>query len=340
METVCGTVTMQSLLLAMQQRNLVYNYDFRYYSNKVITGNDISYNSPDGWIYLDPGRNGKIGFDPANNTCIITKSEDNSPMRFAQALHEFPRWQSILAGRKVTAKAILNIPSGAEVTLSLTDGVDACTIARKGSGLTEMVVHLIIHPKSAAVLLTVGCATPFARIAVYSMCANVGEVALDNLPCTVQGIIGERRQYIATDNPPAEELSLCNPPVELGIDFSRLNSVINGRFGTGPNKRSLLPDMRGYFSRAWDHGAATDPDAGQRKPLGGTIKGDNVGTLEEDEFLKHDHQLSFSTDKPILTGKEGSATIINTGNTSNTKPAGGKETRPKNLAELFTIKWA
>lgn len=330
----------EGLLFAMQQQNLVYNSDFRYYSNKVINGNNIDYKTPDGWLYDDPGRNGKISFDQATNRCIIFKSEDNSLMRFSQALHEFPRWQKMLYGQKITARVTLSISTVSDVSVILSDGIDASAVTKKGSGDFEIEVQLVINPKATSVLLSIESKAPFVTIAISNVYANVGNIALKTLPCIIQGIIGERRQYISTDNPPAEELSLCNQSVELGPDYTRLSSVINGKFGTGANKRSMLPDMRGYFSRAWDHGAGTDPDAAQRTPLGGTVKGDNVGTVENDEFLKHDHQLNFSPDKPILGGKETAATIINTTNTSNTKPVGGKETRPKNLAELYTIKWA
>ncbi|SEV95504.1 hypothetical protein SAMN05428988_0764 [Chitinophaga sp. YR573] len=330
----------EELLFAMQQQNLVYNSDFRYYSNKVINGNNIDYKTPDGWLYDDPGRNGKIGFDPATNRCIIFKSEDNSLMRFSQALHEFPRWQQMLYGKKITAKIKLSISTVSDVSVTLSDGIDASTVTKKGIGDFEIDVQLVINSKSTSILLSVESKAPFVTIAIANVCANAGNIALKTLPCVVQGIIGERRQYISTDNPPAEELSLCNKSEELGADYTRLSSVINGRFGTGINKRSMLPDMRGYFSRAWDHGAGTDPDAPWRTPLGGTVKGDNVGTVEIDEFLTHDHQLSFSMNNSILGGKETAAVTLNAQATSNTKPVGGKETRPKNLAELYTIKWA
>jgi hypothetical protein len=64
------------LLFAMQQRNLVYNYNFLNYSNKVID-TIVTYGHPDGWIYQDSGTNGFIGFDPSSNSCLIKKSSGN-----------------------------------------------------------------------------------------------------------------------------------------------------------------------------------------------------------------------------------------------------------------------
>ena len=334
-------LNLDDYLYAMQQRNLVYNSDFRYYSNKVYNGDVVEYGIPDGWLYDDPGKNGKIGFDTAVNACLINKSDDSKLMRFSQALHEFPRWANTLKEETVTAKVFLNISTANDVSVTLSDGIDSTTITKKGPGDFEIDVRQKINKGAKYVLLSIECSAPFVTIKITSVCANVGVVAINSLPCIVEGIIGERKQYISTESPPAEELSLCNKAEELGENYTRLDSVINRRFGAGANKRSLLPDMRGYFSRAWNNGSSIDPDAANRTPLGqGTIKGDHVSSVENDEFLKHDHPLNFSSDKPILTGKEGSATTINTANTSNTKQVGGKETRPKNLAELYTIKWA
>lgn len=333
-------LALEKLLFAMQQKNLLYNGDFRYFSNQVPNTPVTNYGTPDGWVLSDPGVNGKIGFDPQTNCCIITKSEGNERMVFSQMLHEFPRWKEMLTNQFVTAKVFLSVSTQGTVDVKLTDGKDVSTISKTGNGSFEFDIRLFVNKDATKLSLSIESATPFLKIAVSQVYANVGEVALKNLPCTVLGIIGERRQYVATETAPAEELSLCNAPVELGQEYTRLNSVLNGRFGTGPGKRSLLPDMRGYFSRSWNNGAAIDPDAKDRKALGGTVTGDRVGTTEIDVFKKHDHKLKFSPDKPILAGKEVSATIINTLSTSKTDPEGGLETRPVNIAELYTIKWA
>lgn len=332
--------TLKNLLFAMQQKNLLYNGDFRYFSNQVPNGGVINYGIPDGWLYADSGRNGKIGFDAGTSCCIITKSEGNERMVFSQMLHEFPRWKEMIANQLVTAKVVLSVSTGSTITAKLTDGIDTSAVSKTGNGNFEFDVQLFVNNDAKKLCLSIESETPFVKIAVLQVYANVGEFALKNLPGTVSGIIGERKQYVATETAPAEELSLCAAPVELGEDYTRLNSVLNGRFGTGPAKRSLLPDMRGYFSRSWNNGSAMDPDAKDRKALGGTITGDHVGTTEPDVFKKHDHKLKFATDKPILVGDKVSATIINTMSTSKTDPEGGSETRPVNISELYTIKWA
>ena len=334
-------VDLEGALFALEQRNLVYNGDFRYFSNQVPNGSVIDYGTPDGWMYTDAGQYGNIDFDPETDLCKITKSQDNSLMTFKQNLHEFPRWQSMLLGQNITGKVLLETSSDATVSVVLSDGIYTDTSSKTGKGKMEFEVGILMNDTAKSLSIAIESTSAHVTIGISEVFVNVGSIALKHLPCIVQGIIGQRHQYIATETSPTGELSLCNASEELSDQYTRLDSVLNKRFGEGPNGWSLLPDMRGYFSRAWDHGAAVDPDAKDRKALGkSTITGDHVGTLQEDEFLEHQHGLKFSTDKPILAGDKVSATIINTANTSKTDNIGGNETRPKNISELFTIKWA
>jgi hypothetical protein len=333
---------LENYLYAIQQRNLVYNYNFIYFSNQIHNGDVTSFGIPDGWQYIDTGSNGSIDFNASSNQCVVKKSEGSSLMKFSQALHEFPRWEQMLLGETVSAKIILNISIAGNVKFILSDGIDSSTITKNGIGDFEIDLQLKINPDATSVTIQIESDVPYITLSISKIYANVGLMAIQYLSCVVQGVIGERKQYIATETPPAEELSLCNQAIELSNNYTRLNSVLQQRFGVGDNGNSMLLDMRGYFSRAWDNGAATDPDANSRTAPGtGTVTGDHVSTFEQDIFLKHDHGLDFSIDKPILAGDKVSATIINTLSTSSTNmEADGKETRPKNIAELYTIKWA
>lgn len=204
-------------------------------------------------------------------------------------------------------------------------------------------VQLDINPNAESVYLLIESDTPSLTISIHKAYGNIGPIAIENLNCIVQGVIGERKQYISTETAPAEELSLCKAPVELGNNYTRLNSVINGRFGIGSNGRSMLLDMRGYFSRAWNNGSGADPDSNNRQEPGtGQIKGDHVSTIEDDCFLKHQHALDFTIGQAqSTTGGTGPNTNLVSPTNSNTEEAlNGKETRPKNISELYTIKWA
>ena len=332
------------LLFAMQQRNLVYNYNFLYYSNQTLD-TVVTYEHPDGWVYQDAGTGGLVGFDPTTNSCMIKKSSGDDLMTFTQAINEFPRWTRLLSGKKVSASTVIEVPgtSSCEVTFSLSDGkgVSSKSVYFEAGETKEIDISLDVNEEAKNLIISIESSTSEIVLYINKVYANVGNIALESLPCIVEGTIGERKQYMSTDVPPAEELSLCNESTELSASYTRLNSFLNGKFGVGQNGNSLLPDMRGYFSRAWDNGAKTDPDAANRTALGeGTVVGDNVGTVEEDEFKEHTHQLLFDLSGQIPAGTAASLASINKTLTSDTEKTGGAETRSKNISELYTMKWS
>jgi hypothetical protein len=334
----------EDLLYAMQQRNLVYNYNFLNYSNKTVD-TLVTYNHPDGWVYNDSGTGGLVSFDPTTNSCMIKKSTGNSLMTFMQTINEFPRWTDLLLGKKVSACALIEVPgtSSCEVTFSISDGksISSKSIFFNPGEQKEINISIDVSLLASTLFVSVECSTSEVVLYINKIYANLGDVALEGLPCIVEGTIGERKQYMSTEVPPAVELSLCNASVELSSSYSRLNSFLNGKFGTGTNGNSLLPDMRGYFSRAWDNGATTDPDAANRTALGqGTVTGDHVGTVEQDQFKEHVHQLQFDLSGQIPAGTSAAMPSINKMLTSNTGKVGGSETRSKNISELYTMKWA
>jgi hypothetical protein len=339
----------KNMLFAIQQQNLVYNYNFLYYSNKEVVDSLMTFNHPDGWMYQDSGANGEVSFDDSTKSCLIQKSTDDSTMTFSQVISEFPRWNETVPGKKVSANAVIQNPSSAstnfELTFTIYDGVstNSKTLFYKSGEKKEINVELDVDENATKLEIDIQCSTPKAILYINTVYANIGEIALDTLPCIVKGVIGERKQYIATENAPAEELSLCNGLTELTDEYTRLRSVVYNKYGVNNDtKNPYLINMGGYFSRAWDNDSGVDPDAKERLPLqNGTLKGDKVSTLEEDVFEKHDHGLDFSINKQILTGDKGSATVIDPTSTSKTNvELEGKETRSINIAELYTIKWA
>ncbi|NNE26338.1 MAG: hypothetical protein HKN09_05805 [Saprospiraceae bacterium] len=342
-----NNITTDDMLFAMQQRNLVYNYNFLYYSNQANEGGSIVYNHPDGWLYTDPGK-GKIGFDVDNKACIINKSNDSSSiMNFSQNINEFPRWKNLLLGQTITAEAVVSCPTvGADFNISfyLEDGISEnhksdVIVAGESKTIT---VEIMVSNSATHLAVGFKCSTNSAIILIHKVYVNIGKIALEYLPCMVNGFIGERKQYISIEVPPAEELSLCEPSTGLSDAYTRLNSFLNGRFGFVNTNESLLPDMRGYFSRSWDNNAGIDTGADERTPLGqGEIDGDHVGTVEEDAFKEHDHELDFNTNGKVSPGQSPpSIPVISLTAKSNTRPRGDLETRSKNISELYTIKWA
>ncbi|WP_338791989.1 hypothetical protein V9L05_17175 [Bernardetia sp. Wsw4-3y2] len=336
------SISTEDYMYAMQQRNLVYNCNFIYFSNQKIVGNTIEYGIPDGWIYNGNKSDGSLDFDTTQNQLIIKKGASKDEVTLKQALDEFPRGKSTLLGKTITAKFFITTDTEGDVTFSISDGADSSTKVRAEKGTNTISVQHQVSQNTTKVYLSIKTSTPNMTIRINKIVANIGLVALENLPCIVEGVIGQRKQYIATETSPIGELSLCKEPMELSENYTRLDSVINGRFGRGAGGRSFLIDMRGYFSRAWNNGSTIDPDASKRTaPNSGTITGDHVSTFEEDIFLKHDHGLNYDMNTIIATGDKGAAMTVNKTANSKTNPTSeGKETRPKNIAELYTIKWA
>ncbi|MCL6415092.1 hypothetical protein MIB92_05475 [Aestuariirhabdus sp. Z084] len=318
--------------------NLVYNAYFEYFSNQIEdAAGSVLYNHPDGWLYSDKGTGGRIS--KVNDFCSILTSNGAGEMVFKQQLHEFPRWKQYLLGRTISAKIRLSLPSAANVSLILSDGFHDVeqTISQQGDHCIKL--KMKVGSKAEVVSVSIASSDSGKLIYIESVTANLGNRPKQNLACIVSGSIGERRQYIAALVAPPRELSLCAEPLELTENQSRLDSVINKKFGAGPNGRSLLPDMRGYFSRAVDRGAGVDKDATDRVMLGNSqITGDYPGTWQADAFYQHSHSLGFVTATNVQGGGGGMGLI--TGQTTETSVAGGKETRSQNIAELYTIKWA
>lgn len=337
---------LNDLIFAAQQRNLVYNSSFFYYSNQVCEDdNKITYNHPDGWIYKDEGSDGKIGFNAKNESCYIKKSSGDQLMIFSQMISEFPRWESTLLGQKVSAGVNVENLSDTHfnIKLLLNDGFNSSAklVQIKAGEKQEIQVQLQISKSAKFLEIAIQSDTSNAEIQINSAFANLGLVAIKGLSCIVNGFIGERKQYMSTEIPPIEELSLCQPSKELPSTFTRLSSFLNGKFGFGNACLSMLPDMRGYFSRSWDNGAGVDPNATTRMKLDdGMVDGDHVGTLQLDDFKSHDHKLDFIVKAVVPAQQGGPITTLDTTNTSNTHNNGGQETRAKNIAELYTIKWA
>ena len=112
--------------------------------------------------------------------------------------------------------------------------------------------------------------------------------------------------------------------------YSDLFSAIGTTYGIGDGSTTFnLPDYRGYFLRGWSDDATIDPD-GPRA----------VGSTQLDDFKSHNHNIASAN----AGGSGGQAGPINAGGTLNvsfnTGLRGGLETRPKNKAVKYYIRYA
>ncbi len=132
---------------------------------------------------------------------------------------------------------------------------------------------------------------------------------------------------------------LCNGANLERALYPALFGAINTNFGTYDATHFNVPDLRGRFLRGWDNGAKRDPEAGKREKMDtGGATGDNVGSVQLDEFKSHTHNFvamyqtyGNDTTKDLYEryGDYWTATTA----------AGGTETRPINANVNYIIKF-
>ncbi len=127
----------------------------------------------------------------------------------------------------------------------------------------------------------------------------------------------------------------CDGTPVSRTSYSDLFSAIGTSCGSGDGSTTFnLPDLRGQFLRGQNDSSGTDPDAALRTSMNsGGNTGDNVGSVQPDEFKSHNH----STINRQLDAAAGSARYQPTGVTV-TGSEGGNETRPKNVSVRYYIK--
>ncbi|MEZ5326867.1 MAG: phage tail protein [Verrucomicrobiales bacterium] len=150
--------------------------------------------------------------------------------------------------------------------------------------------------------------------------------------------------------------------------YARLQSAIGHAWGDGSEGDGAiagvtdfnLPDLRGYFLRGVSGTTGRDLDANDRveSAAGGHIK-NNVGSVQSDAFLNHDHRIFSSSssgrDPDTITGtgyvirravdgqsynmREGTEGNHPTHGQTSVRGQSAQETRPKNAYVYFIIKY-
>lgn len=106
--------------------------------------------------------------------------------------------------------------------------------------------------------------------------------------------------------------------------YANLFALIGTTYGAGDGRTTFnLPDLRGEFIRSWDDGRTVD-------------NGRVIGSWQADEFRSHSHGIGVKSMSDTDRGSNTSTVSIDT--VGQTDPAGGIETRPRNIALLACIK--
>jgi len=172
---------------------------------------------------------------------------------------------------------------------------------------------------------------------------SAGSVAKTALATAVQNALNPTGAIIAmgTDTLPSGWLE-CNGAAVSRTTYADLFAAIGERWGEGDNSTTFnLPDLRGKFPRGWDHGAGNDPDAaGRTAQATGGATGDNVGSIQSDNFESHSHiqQVANGAGASTTVSNFGGANNLGTPSVNRTVVEGGNETRPINAYVMYIIK--
>lgn len=169
------------------------------------------------------------------------------------------------------------------------------------------------------------------RIATLSAALNAANLAL-TLAVSAAAPVGAVQTF-AMSTPPTGWLE-CNgvtipasgPDIQ-GVSVTLLQTLRN-RVGTTYGVLGKLPDLRGEFVRGWDNSRGIDT-------------GRTFGSNQADEFKSHSHTSTFIRDRaPTTAGNAvlGDENYYGTQDVS-TNAVGGTETRPRNIALLYCIKY-
>jgi microcystin-dependent protein len=241
------------------------------------------------------------------------------------------------AGTKISAMPSATTVNAADVVPIVQGGVNkGATVNLFTSGLaaTDLLnkVKTVAGAGSGldADLLDGNHATAFATAAQGTKADNAQPAATaintTNITSYIVPMTGMTASFAGTSCPTGWLKANGSP--QDRTTYSALFSYIGTTYGIGNGSTTFnLPDLRGYFVRAWDDGAGVD-------------SGRAIGTSQADGIKDHTHNFPNAAN----TYNGGTTSIqlsTNSGYTYNTGSmnGGGTETRPKNIAQLYCIKY-
>ena len=168
--------------------------------------------------------------------------------------------------------------------------------------------------------------------------SNLGDIDQESMP------IGFIFPVLNSNTPPAGTLELDGSSLSKTTYadlYSGFDLSLGDQFGNADVDSFYLPDFRGRTLRGRDGGIGRDPDrAARTTDQSGGATGDNVGSLQGDDFISHTHDYkrvsspnSEDGTKSQPYGPSSEATYASAEN------VGSTETRMKNINVLWVIKY-
>lgn len=153
------------------------------------------------------------------------------------------------------------------------------------------------------------------------VCRGIGPSADDGVNTIPAGAVSA----YASSATPAGWLQ-CDGTAISRAAYAKLFAAIGTTFGVGNGTTTFnLPDLRGEFIRAWDDGRGVDAARA-------------FGSTQADEFEAHTHDVLYHSGGSSSAGTYLSSNTA-TNATYTTSSTGGTETRPRNVALNYIIKF-
>jgi microcystin-dependent protein/arginine repressor len=168
----------------------------------------------------------------------------------------------------------------------------------------------------------------------YSLIASIKDTlgrweTTDYSPAAVDTTPAGGILEMASNTTPAGYL-YCNGATVPRTAYNNLFNAIGTTYGAGDGVTTFsIPDFRGVFLRGWDNGRGYDA-------------GRAFGSYQEDSFASHTHTITkgYSAQlQPSIFVDPPSSYTSGTYGTISTNGTGANETRPKNAAINFYIKY-
>ena len=246
-----------------------------------------------------------------------------------------------LAANAVTATQIATATiTGAKIA---TDTIVAGNIATGAVGTDEILDGTIATVDIANLAVTTA---KIADGAITGTKIATGSIPLAALIAAVQEALVPAGTIVAYGGTtaPAGWL-LCDGASKTRTDYAALSTAIGTAFGTSSATTFNVPDLRGRFLRGWDNNTGRDPDrAGRLAMTTGGNTGDNIGSIQADDFKSHSHSTTFTTVGYVAAAESKAEVLANMGPNGGfvyraTDPFGGNETRPLNANVNYIIKY-
>lgn len=126
-------------------------------------------------------------------------------------------------------------------------------------------------------------------------------------------------------NTPPDGFLECNGASVSRLKYRALFHKIGTTYGSDSDSTFKLPDLRGEFVRGWDHGRGVDA-------------GRALGSFQEDAFKSHYHNFyAYSTSGGSIESPK--REVLTNSKQYNTSAEGDTETRPRNIALMYIIKY-